>query len=170
MFIIFRSQILNLVLFRRVAAGVKLEHGNSGDRAIKSEYPKNATDSIESTKSNTKGMSQAYDKPIDYSTSKAKLYDSVSTFVPVKSKKLLWEAPAYQGYATWFSLTLMFIYLVFYRETNEWDENFEKKFYEGFPELEEVDLKQKIKRKQARNEDCTIEMFRLRQIMRLRQH
>ena len=119
---------------------------------------------------NIKEMSISHDEPINYSTSKAKLYDSVSTFIPGKKKRLLWEAPIHQASVIWCSIIGLMVYFAFYRETNEWDENFEKQFYQGFPELEEIDLKRKIKRKQSRGEDCSIEMFRLRQILRLRQN
>ena len=107
------------------------------------------------------------DVPIKYSESKANVYDSVTSFSS-KSRKGLWTAPWYQRPIIAVSLFSLLLYGMTFREVNEWDSDFERRVYDSFPDMEEQDLKRKIKERQARGQDCTLEIYQLRELLRYR--
>ena len=114
-----------------------------------------------------RSLRDAEDIPIKYSESKANVYDSVTSFSSKKRKKL-WTAPSYQRPVLQVTFLVLVAYLCFIRETNDWDENFERKVYDSFPDMEEYDLNQKIKKRKKKGQDCTLELYQLRELLRYR--
>lgn len=80
------------------------------------------------------------DKPVKFSTSDAKKWDSMDTFMSAKMRK----QPTSQPFIVIGSLMVFFVYFTFLRERNELDEIFERPLEATVPNVKEMTLKHQI--------------------------
>ena len=77
-----------------------------------------------------------HDEPVKFSTSKAKTWDSMDTFIPKGSR----DVPRYQPFIVVFFLSVLMVYFVFLREENEIDEIMSRPLEDVVPNVKEQTL------------------------------
>lgn len=80
------------------------------------------------------------DQPVKFSTSKAKSWDPIDTFISSKAR----TQPTSQPFIVIGSLLIFFVYFSFIREANELDEIFERPLEATIPNVKEMSLRHQI--------------------------
>jgi hypothetical protein len=91
------------------------------------------------------------DEPVKFSTSKAKAWDPIDTFISSKARK----QPTSQPFIVIGSILIFLLYFTFIREQNELDEIFDRPLEATIPNVKEMTLKYQIAQYEQMGLDTT---------------
>jgi hypothetical protein len=91
------------------------------------------------------------DKPVKFSTSKAKAWDPVDTFISARARK----QPISQPFIVIGSILMFLLYFTYIREPNEMDEIFDRPLEATIPNVKEMTLKYQIAQYEQMGLDTT---------------
>ena len=99
------------------------------------------------------------DRPLPFSSSKAKTWDPVGSFQPPKR-----DRPWYEPICVLVALGAFLLHFLVLREENDWDEAVASPLYDRVPGLEAAQLKQNIDYYERLGKDTTAFRERLQEI------
>ena len=97
------------------------------------------------------------DEPVKFSTSKAKIWDPVDTFISARARK----QPISQPFIVIGSILVFLLYFTYIREPNEMDEIFDRPLESTIPNVKEMTLKYQI----AQYEQMGLDTTNLKQVL-----
>ena len=103
------------------------------------------------------------DEPIQYSTSRAHNWKAVDSLLGEERRS---NAPWYQTYSVLASISVFLIYFCILREENDIDLELNKSLFDRVPELEETQIKVRMKYDKEHGKDTSALEARLQELQR----